>query len=61
MTAKAPPHQTRLTLPGSSREAVRESAAAPCREPAGTKPLPLRLDSTRRFPDGSIELAYDAK
>lgn len=26
--------------------------------PAGTEPLPLRLDSTRRFPDGSVELAY---
>jgi len=29
--------------------------------PAGTEPLPLRLDSTRRFPDGSVELAYAAK
>ena len=29
--------------------------------PAGTGPLPLRLDSTRRFPDGSVELAYAAK
>ena len=29
--------------------------------PAGTAPLPLRLDSTRRFPDGSVELAYAAK
>ena len=29
--------------------------------PAGTEPLPLRLDSTRRFPDGSVESAYAAK
>jgi dihydrofolate reductase len=29
--------------------------------PEGTAPLPLRLDSTRRFPDGSVELAYTAK
>jgi dihydrofolate reductase len=29
--------------------------------PAGTGPVPLRLDSTRRFPDGSVELAYAAK
>jgi dihydrofolate reductase len=29
--------------------------------PAGTAPLPLRLDSTRRFPDGSVELAYATK
>ena len=47
MTASAPPHQTRL-------------AGVPL-SPAGTEPLPLRLDSTRRLPDGSVELASTAK